>query len=102
MMPNPLKHFPMGSPNKTGVELNAEKIPAHDRKEIIETNMIDQARPLATDKCMEHLCIIWVEYIEPGFDITCNACRERILKVFRRMKPVLIKMQYDSNLLNSI
>lgn len=79
----------------------AELIPAEYRKEMLELEMIDRAIPNNTDTAMHYLGIIWKNYIEPGFDPTCNYCYARVLKNLKQLKPALVELETSSRLLNN-
>lgn len=79
----------------------AELIPAEYRKEILETNMIDEAMAIAGDEPMHYLAIIWKDYIEPEFSPDCNLCYSRVLKNLRQMKHILIEMERQYQLLKT-
>jgi hypothetical protein len=78
----------------------AELIPPEYRKEILELNMIDTAVAQHTDNSMHYLGVIWKNYIEKDFTPDCNFCYARVLRNFKAIKPILIKLEMDSKLLN--
>lgn len=80
----------------------ADLIPAIDRKQILDENVIAKALPIEGDVNMHYLVTVWKIYIEPGFIETCNSCRNRVLENYRQLQPLLVAMELESNLLNSI
>lgn len=83
------------------LEQYAKLIPAAYRKTIISQNLIFGALAYEGDAKMIYLFTVWKEYIEPGIELGCGKCLERVLKNFREMQPFLVKLESDSNLLNS-
>jgi hypothetical protein len=77
----------------------AALIPAEYRKEILELNMIDRAIGNSGDATMTYLATIWQSYVETDFSPDCNLCYGRVLTNFKKLKPFLIQMEKDSNLL---
>ncbi|MVT11372.1 hypothetical protein [Chitinophaga tropicalis] len=82
----------------------AGRIPAEYRKEILETNMISQATANSADVSMHYLLTIWKNYVEPNeiVDMGCGLCKERILKNYRELQPILVELEKQSNLLNAL
>ncbi|SHK92959.1 hypothetical protein SAMN05444266_101621 [Chitinophaga jiangningensis] len=80
----------------------AGKIPAEYRREILATNMIYHAVANAGDASMFYLFTIWSNYIEPGLQIGCGACLERILHNFKEMQPHLVTLEQQNKLLQSL
>lgn len=77
-------------------------IPPEYRKEILDLDMIGRAVGTSSDATMGYLIIIWKNYIEPDFSPDCNLCIGRVLDNFRQMKKVLVELEKDSNLLNTV
>jgi hypothetical protein len=79
-------------------------IPAEYRSEILELNMIARAQANSQDTTMEYLMQIWGTYIEPGshLDAACGLCRERILKNYRQLQPVMVELKKQENLLKAL
>lgn len=80
----------------------AKQIPDEYRKEILELNMIDNAKATAGDQPMHYLVVIWQNYIEKDFDAECNLCRSRVLTNMRAMRNELIELEKQHNLLKSV
>jgi hypothetical protein len=80
----------------------AAKIPAHNRKEILQLNMITSAIASTTDPIMQYLGIIWIDYVAPYESLECSLCMERILNNYRQLLPVFVAMEKQTNLLDSI
>lgn len=80
----------------------AAKIPAEYRKEILFTNMIQLAQANRADPSMYYLFTIWSNYVEPGLDMGCGVCLERVLHNLRELQPILISMEKNTNMLNAI
>jgi hypothetical protein len=79
-------------------------IPAEYRSEILELNMIARAQANSQDTTMEYLMQIWGTYIEPDahLDAACGLCRERILKNYRQLQPVMVELKKQENLLKAL
>lgn len=80
----------------------AKLIPADYRKEILQTNIIMNAMAHSGDSSMLYLGTIWKNYVVPEEDLSCGICLERILKNFRELQPILIELEKESNLLESL
>jgi hypothetical protein len=80
----------------------AQLIPAEYRKEILATNMISQAIASSGDSGMVYLSGIWKTYISPDENITCGLCLERILGNYRQLQPMLLELEKENNLLESL
>lgn len=86
----------------TGIEKNARLIPDEFRKEIIELDLVNTAKAQIEDGTMNYLGTIWKNYIEPGYELTCNACCVKVLKAFRLMLPVFFAIEKEKKLLKAI
>lgn len=80
----------------------AAKIPAEYRKEILELNLIDGAKPNASDKSMNYLVQIWKAYVDPYFDTGCPMCYSKLLKNFQTIKGELVKAEKNDKMLDII
>lgn len=76
----------------------AELIPAGERREILEKNLIANAIGRADQYEMNYLMIIWRTYIETDLG-NCALCVNRVLNNFRQLQGTLVKMEQDSKLL---
>lgn len=78
-------------------------IPAAARKQILSKQLIHVAMVHQNDPNTRYLMEIWHNFIEPGKEMSnCNLCIDRILTNFRQMEETLIKIEEESNLLDSI
>jgi len=80
----------------------AESIPAEYRKEIVEMNMIQEAKAQSTDPFMIHLSVIYRNYIDGTFSLDCNLCAGRCLDVWKVMLPHLVELEKNSNTLDKV
>lgn len=80
----------------------ATMIPAEYRREILQTNMISQAIASNADTSMHYLGTIWKTYVSPDEDLGCGMCLERILNNYRQLQPILVEMEQESRLLDTI
>ena len=80
----------------------AQMIPQEYRKEIIETGLIHSAIPTITNPSMNYLGIIWKNYVSPEEDLHCGLCLQRIIENYRQMEPILIQLEKERKLLNSV
>ncbi|MFB6453724.1 hypothetical protein ACE38W_00510 [Chitinophaga sp. Hz27] len=80
----------------------AGKIPAEYRKELLEMNIIANAVANSSNTSMLYLFNIWSIHIEPGLQLSCGICLERILKNFKELLPILVTMEKASNLLKTV
>lgn len=80
----------------------AAMIPSHERKEILDTYLIEAARPVATDSAMYYLADVWRRNIDPNFTGDCDACFSKILKDLKAMLPELKQLQANENLLKDL
>lgn len=78
----------------------AELIPEEYRKELLETNMISKASAVASNASMFYLFTIWSNYVEPGLEIGCGSCLERILNNYEQLLPTFIELEKSRKLLN--
>jgi hypothetical protein len=79
----------------------AKLIPDEYRREILQLNMITNAKGSASDPNMHYLATIWKNYIEPGFSPDCGLCYGRVLENMKHLQPVLIELEQESKLLKS-
>lgn len=86
----------------TGLEKNARLIPDEYRKEIIELDLVNKAKAQTTDGTMNYLGVIWKNYIDPGYELTCNSCCDKVLKAFRLMLPIFINIEKENRLLKAV
>ncbi len=80
----------------------AETIPAEYRKEIIACQMIENAIASIADDSMNYLFTIWATYVEPGIDMSCGLCIDRVLKNWKQLLPVLTEMEKHSNWMKAL
>jgi hypothetical protein len=80
----------------------AKLIPAEYRKEILDLKMIEHAQAIQTNDDMHYLFTIWKNYIEPGIEMDCGLCIQRILGNYKQLLPVLITLEKDLQLLNEV
>lgn len=80
------------------MRLIAELIPAAERAELLELNVIANAKGIADDQNMHHLMVIWRTYIETDIG-NCPLCVNRVLKNFRELQSTLIQLEKESKLL---
>lgn len=80
----------------------ANRIPAEYRKEMLELNMIDSAKPVMGDKPMHYLSVVWKNYIEPNFEADCNLCLARVSTNMKAMKDILVQLEKEHQLLKSV
>lgn len=78
----------------------AELFPAEERADILNLDLINKAVVSHSSLEMQHLMILWEQYVEPGVKVTCGMCFERILNNFRQIQHQLIKLEHDSKLLD--
>lgn len=84
----------------------ARKIPQKVRDERILTDLdpISIATPSAKDKNMMMLAKIWYEFIEPlserNFD--CPKCMAGILSNYKQLKPTLIQLSQEEQMISSL
>ena len=86
----------------------ARKIPDRVRSEylIVTSDPIDHAQPVGSNLHMQLLFDIYSEFLFPwlkeDLDLTCSKCLHRIKNFFAEMKPHLIDLEKQYNLLKSI
>lgn len=80
----------------------AALIPAEYRTEIIACRMIENACGHKADDNMHYLFTIWTTYIEPGLDMSCGLCIERVLKNWKQLHPIIVEMEKNAQLLKAI
>ena len=80
----------------------AKLIPANYRKEILDMKMIENAQAVQTNDDMHYLFTLWSNYIEPGFQMDCGLCLQRILGNLKQMLPILISLEKEAQLLNEV
>jgi hypothetical protein len=84
----------------------AIKIPDNVRSQrlICGADPIQHALPVQANPAMSLLFGIWHKFIEPNKEPTynCPVCLNNILQNFREMKPALIELEREYQLLNSI
>ena len=87
-------------------ETTAKKIPDQVRGErlLVPADPIRNAVPVSTNKHMQLLFAIWYEFVEPygQGDIGCQVCVKGILNNFRELKPTLMEMEREYNILKAL
>jgi hypothetical protein len=87
----------------TGYRTIAKKIPDRIRsvKLMTDDDPIGNAKAVSGDIYLLLLFAIWSEFIEPlaDADLTCGLCKARLLKNFRELKPVLIELEKEYQVL---
>lgn len=82
----------------------AALIPKEYRKEILELNIIEHSafENGVPNGSMNHLIIIWKDYVEPDFKAECNRCITRMMDNYKALKPTLMEMHKEEKLLNEL
>lgn len=91
----------------TPSEANARKIPdvIRSMKLMTPADPIHNAVNSENDPNMQLLYAIWFEFVQPHAEdknIGCWRCRGAVLDSFQRMKPFLLELEKQSELLNSL
>lgn len=81
----------------------AKRIPANVRKVIIEQDMIDTADARAdhTETAMHKLYLYYDAYLDANGEYSnwnCPRCRAGVLDVWRKIKPFLQQLEYESQI----
>src|SRR6185295_15559151 len=74
----------------------AKLIPEIERREILELNLIEQAKALATDGTMDYLCMIWQKAIDPHFSKDSDHGLTMVLKTLKEIKPALLQLELEA------
>lgn len=80
----------------------AALIPAVERKEILEQNMVGKARPDLGNKNMQYLSNVWKKHVDCNLDTSCPLCMVTVLNNYSQILPSLIKLEKESKLLESL
>lgn len=86
------------------IKIFAKTIPNDIRKQLVsEPDPIATAIAVADNIEMKFLLKIWHDYIEPNKPIsTCSICMQNILLNFKQMKPVLMEIEKEYQLLKQV
>ncbi len=91
---------------KHGYITIARRIPQSVRTNKLLTTVdpIRNAQPSAGDKHLRLLFIIWSEFVEPmrEEDLGCPKCVHRLLSNFRELKPTLVKLEGEYQLMKAL
>lgn len=72
-------------------------IPVDVAEDILSKDMINKSNLYN----MDFLTAVWQEYIEPGLDVHCGLCKERILNNWKAIQPQLLVKVKQSKLLDN-
>ena len=80
----------------------AQLIPRKYRDHIVAENLIYKAIGRQGDTHMKQLCIIWSQYVEPGYEIddSCPVCLNRILENYRALESHIVELCKADKLLD--
>lgn len=78
----------------------ARRVPAEIRKMIIDKKYIETANELSDfpGTPMEFLFDVYEEFLDPSKNIgpfSCPKCRHEVLNVFRRLRPLFLKLNTE-------
>lgn len=90
--------------NNTPYSQIARKIPNNVRDKLIlnDSDPIQNAVVSSKDPMMISLAKIWFKFIEPNAqpDFNCGKCLSNVLENFRQLKPTLIALKKENDMLN--